>query len=281
MSEPALTWLYVPGDRPDRFEKAAASGTDRVIIDLEDAVAPGRKDEARDAVAAWLSGDAPPARPPVEVRINAFDTAWTMRDVDAMINRPGLAGIRLPKAEDPAIVAALCARLPEDGPVHVHLLIETARGLEAAGELARADPLVRSITLGEADLRSELGILSESGLAWARGRIVVAAAAAGLPPPAMSVYTDLEDDAGLAASCREGRALGFLGRAAIHPRQLPVIEASFMPDQAEIEQARAIRAALDEALGRGSGTAVLPGGRFVDRAMAGRADRILALASRR
>ena len=281
--EPPLTWLYVPGDRPDRFEKALASGADAVIVDLEDAVAPSHKDAARASAAEWLGRPRATGEAPIEVRINGLDTPWAAADLAAAATGaalPRLAGIRLPKAERPEDVARVGDALPPGQGIGVHLLIESARGLEAIADLARAHPAVASLALGEADLRSELGVTDDSGLAWARGRIVVAAAAAGLPPPAMSVYTNVADEAGLAASCRTGRALGFLGRAAIHPRQLPVIEAAFLPDDDEIAAARATLDALAEAAAAGSGTAVLPNGRFVDRAMAQHAERTLALALR-
>jgi citrate lyase subunit beta / citryl-CoA lyase len=277
---PALTWLYVPGDRPDRFAKAIASGADEVILDLEDAVAPARKSRARDAVQEFLADEDVVPAPPVQVRVNGFGTPWHDDDVSALAVLPRVSGLRLPKAESPDDVRALGARLPHDDPVRLHLLIESARGVEAAAELASAHRLVGSIALGEADLRSELGVSDERGLAWARGRIVVAAAATGLPPPAMSVYADVADDVGLAASCRDGRALGFLGRAAIHPRQLPIIEAAFLPDDGEIAEAEATLSALERAEAAGIGVAVLPSGRFVDRAMAERARRVIALARR-
>ena len=120
----------------------------------------------------------------------------------------------------------------------LHCLIESARGVEAAFEIASADPNVASIALGEADLRSDLGVTGEEGLLWARSRIVVAARAADLPAPAMSVYAQIDDLDGLAASCRRGRALGFIGRAAIHPKQLRVIAECFMPTEAEASAAR-------------------------------------------
>lgn len=279
--DPTLTWLYVPGDRPDRFAKAMASGADEIILDLEDAVAAGRKALARESVCSFLSEPSRRGDPLVQVRVNAVGTPWHDEDVAALTGLARLAGIRLPKAESADDVRTVAERLPADGSVLLHLLIESALGVERAAELASAHRLVASIGLGEADLRSELGLTDERGLAWARGRIVIAAAAAGLPPPAMSVYPTVGDDTGLAASCRDGRALGFLGRAAIHPRQLPVIEAAFLPTEDEVVDADATIAALARAEADGSGTAVLPGGRFVDRAMAERARRIMRLAQRR
>ena len=247
-----LTALYVPGDRPDRFDKAAASGADVVILDLEDAVAPARRATAREHVAAWL------AKPPavgVQVRIGALD------DLAAL---PADVPIRLPKVESPADVDAVGER-------DVHALIETAAGVENAYAIA-AHPRVVSIGLGEADLAAGLGITDESALAWIRVRTVVAARAAGLPAPMMSVYPDVADLAGLAASCAVGRSLGMRGRAAIHPRQVPVIAEAFAPTADELAWARDVLAALD---GAGDGVATLPSGSMVDAAMARRARELL------
>ncbi|GAB3528797.1 HpcH/HpaI aldolase/citrate lyase family protein [Phytohabitans suffuscus] len=259
-----LTWLYVPGDRPDRFAKALASGADAVILDLEDAVAAPRKAYARSAVAEFV---AEPRDPPVHVRIA------TASDVPAV---RGATGLRLPKIETPEQVRAI-ADLTE---AELHPLIESAAGVENAYRIATAHPAVAGIALGEADLRSDLGISDEAALAWPRGRIVVAARAAGLPPPAMSVYPDISDMDGLAASCRLGRRQGFLGRAAIHPRQLPVIAAAFRPAPDEVARAKELLAAMADAAGAGEGTVVLADGRFADRAMLGAARRVVELAAR-
>jgi len=155
----------------------------------------------------------------------------------------------------------------------VHCLIESAAGLEAAYTIARTSG-VAGISLGEADLRSETGALEE-GLDWARSRIVNAAVAAGLPRPPQSVYPHLRDDEGLARSCRRGRELGHLGRAAIHPAQLAVIEQAYLPAADEIEHARATIERLEAA---GSGT--LRDGEFVDVAMLGAAHQVVAIAER-
>jgi citrate lyase subunit beta/citryl-CoA lyase len=268
-----LSWLYVPGDRPDRFAKAVASGADAVILDLEDAVVAGRKAYARDAVAEFLAETHPV---PVQVRVNELTGPDIEADLTAVAGRPGLAGLRLPKVESAATVAALADRV--DAPLHP--LVESALGLEAAYSIASAHPAVASIGLGEADLRSDLGVSEDDGLAWARGRVVVAARAAGLVPPAMSVYADVADVAGLADSCALGRRLGFLGRAAIHPRQLPVIVEAFRPAEREVARAAELLAAVAEAQRRDSGTVVLPDGRFADRAMVAAARRTVDLAAR-
>jgi len=274
---PPLTWLYVPGDRPDRFGKAIASGADIVIVDLEDAVAPAHKDAARENARALLAG---PTATPVEVRINDLRSPWGAADCAALGDAPGLRGVRVPKVESSADVHAVVTALRARH-VPLHCLIETARGVEAAFAIARADPSVERIGLGEADLRSDLGVSDDDGLLWSRSRIVVAARAAGLPAPAMSIHANVDDAEGLAASCRRGRTLGFLGRSAIHPRQLPIIVESFLPTDAEIAAARELLDALDASERQGRGVAVLSDGRFVDRAMIEGATRIVALAARR
>jgi citrate lyase subunit beta/citryl-CoA lyase len=274
---PPLTWLYVPGDRPERFAKAIASEADVVIIDLEDAVAAGHKDAARENVRVLLSQTTPK---PVTVRVNDIRSRWGAADLALLGEVSNLAGIRVPKVDSAADVRAVRMALGSTNKP-LHCLIESARGVEAAFEIASADPTVATIGLGEADLRSDLGVTDEDGLLWARSRIVVAARAAGLASPAMSVYTKIDDPEGLAASCRRGRALGFVGRAAIHPRQLSVIAECFTPTEAEASAARELLQALANATSTADGVVVLPNGEFVDRAMVEGAERVIALAARR
>jgi citrate lyase subunit beta/citryl-CoA lyase len=162
----------------------------------------------------------------------------------------------------------------------LHPLLESALGVEHAYEIATAHPAVASLGLGEADLRADLGVADDPGLAWARSRVVVAARAAGLPAPVQSVYADIADLEGLAASCRLGRSLGFRGRAAIHPAQLPVIAEAYRPDAAEIAAARRILAAFASATTEGTGAVALADGGFVDAAVARQAERLLAEAGR-
>ena len=271
-----LTWLYAPGDRPEVVAKALASGADVVIVDLEDAVAPERKGYALDATAELL-GERPPEPGRVHVRVNALDGPLARGEVERLAGLPGLAGLRLPKTRSPEEVAEVARWAGDGGPVPpLWPLLENALGLERAFAIAAGHPAVAGIALGEADLRAELGVTDEAGLAWARGRAVVAARAAGLDPPAQSVYPDVRDLTGLAASCAVGRALGLFGRAAIHPRQLPVIEEAFAPTAEEVAAAGEIVAA---AAGE-PGALALPDGRFVDPAVVAGARRTLALAAR-
>ncbi|MEQ3553343.1 CoA ester lyase [Pseudonocardia nematodicida] len=265
-----LTWLYVPGDRPERFAKAAASGADVVLVDLEDAVAPADKDRARDAVAEYLAG--PLDGPPVHVRVNAGDRLAA--DVHALAGLPGLAGLRLPKVESTDELDALVPLLP-DG-LRLWPLLESARGLSEMDRIA-AHPRVGGIGLGEQDLISALGITSVPALDHLRLRAVLAAATAGLPAPPMSVHPDVRDDDGLRDTTRHGRGLGMFGRSVIHPRQIPVVREAFAPTAAERDRARAI---VDAAGATTSGAIALDDGTFVDAPIVERALRVLDLDAR-
>lgn len=268
-----LTWLYVPGDRPDRFDKAVDSGADAIVLDLEDAVVAGRKEYARAAVAEFVTQA---HGLPVFVRVNELGGPEFFADIDAVGKARGLAGLRLPKVESAAQVIRVAGLVG----AQLHCLVESAIGLEMAYRIASAHPSVAGVALGEADLRSDLGVIDDEGLRWARGRIVIAARAAGLPAPPMSVYPDLSDVEGLRASCAAGRRMGFLGRAALHPKQLPVILEGFRPTADELERSRELLAAVAEATERESGVSVLPDGRFADRAMIAAAQRTVHLAAR-
>ncbi|MEU8759152.1 aldolase/citrate lyase family protein [Streptomyces sp. NPDC048659] len=259
-----LTWLYAPGDRPAVVHKALASGADVVIVDLEDAVAPDRRAYALAATAELL---AEPHPVPIHVRIHS------PRDIPALAPLPGLVALRVPKVTHPTDIHRI-AELAQGLPLYP--LLENALAVEHAYAIAAAHPTVRGIALGEADLRADLGLRDDSGLDWPRARIVVAARAAALPPPVQSVHPDVRDLEALAAGCARGRALGFLGRAAIHPRQLPVITRAYLPTPDEVAAAeQVVKAAEAEA-----GALALPDGRFVDTAVVAGARRVLALAAR-
>ena len=264
---PPLTWLYVPADRPERVIKAIASRAHAVIVDLEDAVAPSAKQEARDGLASLLET---PFAKVVHVRVNALGAPWGRDDLDIAASLGGVTGIHVPKVEGPDDVREVLA-VVQDAPLHVHCLVESALGVERAFAIASV-PGVRSISLGEADLRAETGA-DEDGLDWARSRVVNAAVAAGLPRPPQSVYPHVRDTEGLERSCVRGRALGHLGRAAIHPDQLAVIERAYLPDADEVARAQ-------ELLGTKRGAAALADGRFVDEAVLRGARVVVAVAER-
>ncbi|MFC4852331.1 HpcH/HpaI aldolase/citrate lyase family protein [Actinophytocola glycyrrhizae] len=255
-----VTGLYVPGDRPDRFDKAVATGADLVILDLEDAVAPAGKAAARDAVVAWLSS----ARVDcvLQVRVNE----GVAEDLAALRGLTGFE-VRLPKVESPAQVDRVVAALPG---VAVTALVESASGVEHAAAIA-AHPAVTMVGLGESDLASELGTRDDAVLDHARIRLLYAAKAAGLPAPMLSAYPAIRDLTGLRADTKRGKALGWFGRVAIHPAQLPVIAEVFQPSAADREWAAQVLAAT-----RDGGVTTLANGEMVDPAMVGRAETILS-----
>ncbi len=270
-----LTLLYVPGDREDRIVKAFAAGADVVIVDLEDAVTADRKALSRQGAERALrsragSGDGAPG---CQVRVNAVGTPWSDDDLEMVRRLPAPVGLRIPKCENPREVVRIADAV---GDRPLHLLIESARGVEAAYALASAHPAVASIGLGEADLRADLGVTDDAGLLWARSRVVVAAAAAGLVAPAMSVHTNVRDLDGLRESSLVGKALGFVGRAAIHPAQLSAIRDVFTPTEEELDLARELVSAAEAGAAAGQGAVALADGRFVDEAVVRQARRVIA-----
>lgn len=272
MSTPVVTLLYAPADRPDLVAKALRSAADVVVLDLEDAVAPAHKTAARETVRELVAGSARS----VQVRINAITTPWHDEDIVLVSSLRKDVGVRLPKVEVPDDVAKAARQLPGRP---LHLLVESALGVERAFALATAASTVASVGLGEADLRSDLRCTSEEGLAFARSRVVVAARAAGLPSPTMSVYPHVRDLDGLRDSCLAGRRLGFCGRAAIHPAQLDVIRAAFAPTRDEIAHAQRVIDRVGAAGDAGVGAVLLADGTFLDVAMVEHARSVLALAA--
>ena len=274
---PIRSYLYVPGSDPRRIEKALASEADAVILDLEDAVAPNRKEEARTTVAKVLRSE---HEKPVFVRINAPDSVLAEEDVEAVAG-PRLAGLRLPKTESPESVRRVAQRLENLGcEAGLQCLIESALGLEFAFEIARAHEKVVGMSLGEADLAADLGVRGDAGLLYARSRLVAATRAAGLPGPVQSVHTNVRDAEGLRRSTMEGKNMGFVGRSAIHPAQIEVINEVFTPTEEEVAEAKDLLARLEESTGTGTGAFALEDGRFVDEAVVGSARLTLALARR-
>ena len=263
---PERSLLFVPGDRPDRFAKAAASGADDIVLDLEDAVLPQNKDEARRAVAAWLAH-----RRRAVLRVNGADTTWHDRDM-ALLDRPDIAGINavmLPKATA-RTCAATAARLPSGMPLIA--LVETAAGLVEATAMATI-PAVRRLAFGAVDFQLECGMgARREALLMARATLVVASAAAGIEGPVDGVTLDVDDPGRLASDVAHARELGFTGKLCIHPRQIAATNQGFDPTAEEIEAARKIVAALPGHAGDG---ALLVDGRMVDRPVIERARRTL------
>ena len=271
------SYLYAPGNDPRKIEKALASEADAVVLDLEDAVAPNRKEEARESVSEVLRSR--PAKP-VFVRVNAPGSALAEEDIGA-ISGPHLSGLRLPKTESAEAVRSVAERLETLGcEAGIQCLIESALGLELAPEISRSHERVVGISLGEADLTADLGVRDEAGLLYARSRVVATARAAGLPGPVQSVYTNVRNTDGLRQSTEVGKNLGFVGRSAIHPAQIPAINEVFTPTEEEVAEAEGLLARLEESAGKGTGAFVLEEGRFVDKAVVESARLTLALARR-
>ena len=270
MSRLPRSWLYVPGHRADRVAKALVAGADAVVIDLEDAVPAAQKDAARNLTVAVLGERPDDGALQVWVRINPPGTEAGRRDVAALAGHR-LDGLRVPRADDPGEVREVAERTG----ARLQLLLESARGLSRARELAEAHELVVGIGLGEADLAADLLVDRDEGLTWARGAVVVAARAAGLPSPVQSVWTDVGDADGLRASSELGRATGFFGRSVIHPRQLDTVHDVYTPSAEEIAAAEGVVATAADAAARGEAAALDAHGRFVDPAVVARARVVL------
>ncbi|MEO3783797.1 CoA ester lyase [Actinocorallia sp. B10E7] len=279
----ARSALYVPGDAAGKLAKALAKGADELIVDLEDAVPQAGKEAARATVSSWLGGLPPEiAGPRLWVRINPG--AQGHEDLRA-VAAPGLTGVCVAKAEDPADLAGLDALLtslekersiPE--PLRLIPLLESGEALFRARELARS-PRVTRLQLGEADLAADLGVTpSPDGreLLWARSQVVAASAAAKISPPIAPVSTDFRDLDALRESTEALRRLGFWGRACIHPAQIPVVHEVFTPSEEELAKARDIVARYDEALTSGTGVCLDASGRLIDEAVVRSARRLLS-----
>jgi citrate lyase subunit beta/citryl-CoA lyase len=263
------SYLFVPGDRPDRFDKARQSGADAVIIDLEDAVESARKDVAREAVASWLS----PTRP-VYVRINSTDTPWFERDLE-VVGSPGVLGVVLPKAEQPEQVAQVAAHLTGEG--RVMPLVETALSVWHVGALAQA-PRVERLAFGSVDFQLDTGISGEyEELLYARSRLVLASRVASILPPVDGVTLALDDQARLRDDVTRARRLGFGGKLCVHPKQVETINQGFAPTETERAWARRILEAVEVS---GEGAFRLHGV-LIDRPVIERARAILAQAEER
>jgi len=260
--EVARSYLYVPGNRPDRFDKACAAGADAVIIDLEDAVPPAEKAIARAALTAWLS----PAKA-VIVRINGADTEWFEQDLEAC-DTAGVVGVVLPKAAQiDDVVVALCRRraavlLP---------IIETAAGMAQARAVA-ATACVQRLMFGTIDFQLELDIDGDGDELLAfRSELVLASRLADIQSPVDGPCTSWENVEQVSADARRARKLGFGGKLCIHPKQIAPVNAAFSPSEPELAWAHKVL----EAAERSKGAAVAVDGKMIDRPVILKAERIV------
>jgi citrate lyase beta subunit len=268
----ARTFLFVPANRPERIGKALNSGTDVVVVDLEDAVAPLDKSAARLALLAWLD-EHPDER--VTVRINAADTLWHEDDL-AACRHTGIVAVMLPKADNAAQVQQFHGVTGKP----LLCIIETVQGLDALAPIASAPGCAR-LLFGKLDLAVELDLFPDESdpeelvfLPW-RAMLVLASKRARLPAPVDGVFTAIGDQSGLARYAARARRHGFSGQLLIHPSQVTEAAAAFTPSAQDIEWAQAVCQLGDAA---GGGVVVLDG-RMIDAPVMARARNILALAA--
>jgi citrate lyase subunit beta/citryl-CoA lyase len=276
--------MYAPGNNAKVLSKGTTSGADSVILDLEDSVAPAEKDAARIMVRYALEnvnwGEAE-----VLVRVNPMSTPYgpeDVRDIGHLVD-----GLVVPKCESRADVLQVASMLDDieaekgiaPGKIGIVPLIETAKGVLNAYEIAEASPRNISLAFGAEDYTADVGgQRTKDGVAllYARSQIVAAAKAAGIQA-SDTVFGDFRDEEGLFAEARQAAEMGFDGKGAIHPKQLPIIIDAFTPDDKAIEKSQKIMAAIIRAEEEGSGVAAL-GGKMIDAPVRARAEKVLALA---
>lgn len=257
------SYLFVPGNRPDRFEKALNSGAHSVILDLEDSVAPGEKQAARRLVAEWLN-----AAQPVVLRVNGAGTEWFDNDV-ALCSKPGVKAVMIPKVEAVEQVLAVARHSP---PGFIMLpQIESARGFASALEIAGCQGVER-LTFGPLDFQTDMGIDGDSEeLLFFRSNLVLVSRLAGVLPPVDGPTTAIDNPVQLRADSERARRLGFGGKLCIHPKQVSIVNECFRPAPPEVAWATRIV----EAAAVSEGGVTVVDGKMVDRPVILQAERIL------
>lgn len=267
--------LFTPGHRLDMIEKATRSGTDAVIVDLEDAVSVDNKPVARQNL-----GSLPSSAVPYFVRTNGADTGLLWDDV-AAAGSSDAVGIILPKAEDPQVVSQIDGALTmlekaeskPEGSITLIPLIESALGVRLTYDIARASPRIQCVMFGggeQGDLVADLGVEwtpEGTGLMYARSQVLLNSRAAGVPFPMEAVFMDFRDLDALRVESELARRLGYVGKVAIHPAQVPVINDVFTPSPEAVAYQRKVLAAFEEAEAQGSASIAVDG-KMVDYAVA-------------
>lgn len=275
---PRRSFIFAPGLKPDMYPKALASGADIVCVELEDGIAPKDKDEARLHTMALFAE--PQADDGVEriVRINCLREAFGLADVQAILatDMPPPA-IMLPKVRTPDEIIWVDNLLTERGhPTRLHVIIETNAGLEAVHDIARASPRIDALFFGGVDMAAELRCQNAwEPLLYARSRVVHAAASVGVDVVDVP-FLDLEDPHGMEREARFVRELGFSGKGSIHPKQIPILNNVFTPDEAQVKHARRVIQAFEEA---DTGLVVIDG-KLIEKPVLREMHRILKIAER-
>jgi citrate lyase subunit beta/citryl-CoA lyase len=279
MIGPMRSILFVPGTRQDRFDKAMHAAADAVVFDLEDSVEASQKERARSLIAEYLSR---PAASPVLrlVRFNPVDTAPGDVDVTFFRDVEGFDGVLLPKVETPAVLETIVRAFGARRPAPPLLpLLESPRAILRAADIAGADAPIAALLFGAEDLTAQLGVprtIDGEELIVARGQVVLAAAAVGAEP-IDGIVTNLDDLAVLRRDAERARRVGFRGKLAIHPKQVPVINEVFTPSGAEVDRARRVVEAFERAVAAGEGVVRL-GSEMIEIPIVERARRTIALA---
>ncbi|WP_175947239.1 HpcH/HpaI aldolase/citrate lyase family protein [Burkholderia pyrrocinia] len=265
----AQSYLFVPGNRPERFASALASGADAVIIDLEDAVEPAAKVDARETVKTWVSRDRP-----VLVRINGRGTPWFDEDAK-LVALDGVAGVVIPKTESLDDIVEVVSVAKRKVPVFP--LIETARGMWSAMDIAKA-PYVKRLMFGTLDFIAEMGTDDDhEALNPYRAQLALISRVAGIEPPVDGVTPDIHDTDRLVADTRNGKRHGFGAKLCIHPAQIAAVHECYSPSARDVEWAMRVV----DAVSRADGAATTVDGKMVDRPVLLRAQQVLASAARR
>ncbi|HXZ08186.1 MAG TPA: CoA ester lyase [Paraburkholderia sp.] len=259
------SFLFVPGSRPERFDRALSSGADAVIIDLEDAVEPAAKDAAREHIASWVS-----RRHPVLVRINGRGTPWFEQDAK-LGALDGVAGIVLPKAEQAADIAATVSIARRRVPVFP--LIESALGMWNALEIAKA-PFVRRLMFGTLDFIAAMGMDDDGEpLNHHRAQLALVSRVAGIETPVDGVTPDIHDSDRLGRDALNGKRQGFGAKLCIHPKQIDAVHRCYRPGEQDLRWAERVV----EAAGKAPAGAIALDGKMIDRPVLLRAQQLLAL----
>lgn len=280
---PLRTWLFAPGNHPRKVEKVFQTGADAVILDLEDAVAVAEKEATRAVVLDALKAPRPCLG---YVRVNALDTSFAMGDIKAVV-QPQVDGIVLPKVErsedlvtaDETITKWEKERGLPVGGLDLLPIIETALGVHNIDAIAASGTRIKRLSFGAGDFTKDMGIKwsgAEQELIYPRSRFTLASRVAGLEQPVDTVFIDLADDAHFEQSVHTALTFGFQGKLCIHPKQVPIVNDVFTPTNEELEQARAIIAAFEEAEAAGSAS-IQVNGYFVDYPIVEKAQRVVQL----